>query len=233
MNNLNEKLLRKKSLEQLKKLNTIIKKSGGDINDKIKKSEKTKESDLPNSYYLDNPLDSNRKIDTFENFNKPKNDNTNMITKFNEFNSNDILESKNIENVMNAKEIKQYIIDNFKNKNIKREDELDNIIARIINKFGLSDKTEKALKGLVLNYVDYDINENIDDNNRPMYKNIPEDNLSYNPLTTGKYIKFANIEGQIQKIDEDNGFIYIDVIENNKHTYKKFKIKDIIKSLQY
>jgi hypothetical protein len=96
-------LLRDKSKKQMEELNRTIKKSGGDIQDRVRKSEKTKENKIPNAYYMDNPFDSNRKdaIDTWEHWSKngahhksvamksrdPKNKPTSMYTKFENFNS--------------------------------------------------------------------------------------------------------------------------------------------------
>lgn len=61
-------LLRDKNKKQMEELNKTIKKSGGDIQDKVKNSEQTKEDGIDNIMYMDNPFDSNRKIDTFEGF---------------------------------------------------------------------------------------------------------------------------------------------------------------------
>jgi hypothetical protein len=66
---LNESLLRDKSKQQMTQLNRTIKSAGGDIQDIVKKGEKTKESELPNTYYMDNPFDSKRtSIETQEHF---------------------------------------------------------------------------------------------------------------------------------------------------------------------
>ena len=68
MDNMNESLLRKSTKEKMDKLYKEIKKQGGDIGERVSKSEKTKESDIPNAYHINNPFDGKRKIDTFESF---------------------------------------------------------------------------------------------------------------------------------------------------------------------
>lgn len=67
---LTEQLLRKDTKKRMENLYKTIKKSGGDIGEKVRKSEKSKEDKMPNSFYMDNPFGSNRKIDTWENFMK-------------------------------------------------------------------------------------------------------------------------------------------------------------------
>ena len=68
---MNESLLRSNSKRQMIELNKTIKKSGGDIQDRVRKGEKKKENKMPNAYYMDNPFDSKRKsIDTWEDFTK-------------------------------------------------------------------------------------------------------------------------------------------------------------------
>jgi len=80
-------LLRKSSLNQLKRLNKEIKRQGGDIEDKRNKSEEK----LPNAYWIHNPIDADnkgkRKIATYEEHAKidiPEN-NEKLITKFENF----------------------------------------------------------------------------------------------------------------------------------------------------
>jgi membrane-associated HD superfamily phosphohydrolase len=65
-----ETILRDKSRKQFQDIHKQMNKSGGDIGEKVRKSEKTKEDKLPNSYYMDNPFGSNRKIETYEDFSK-------------------------------------------------------------------------------------------------------------------------------------------------------------------
>lgn len=68
---INESLLRSNSKKQMTELNKTIKKAGGDIQDRVRKSEKRKENKMPNAYYMDNPFDTRRKsIDTWEDFTK-------------------------------------------------------------------------------------------------------------------------------------------------------------------
>jgi len=70
-NKLNENSLpREKSIEQLKKLQKTIDSSGGDIEKKVRTTSKTKEFNIPNTIYMDNPITSGRKISTYENFSK-------------------------------------------------------------------------------------------------------------------------------------------------------------------
>lgn len=67
----NESLLRSNSKKQMTELNKTIKRSGGDIQDRVRKGEKRKENKMPNAYYMDNPFDARRKsIDTWEDFTK-------------------------------------------------------------------------------------------------------------------------------------------------------------------
>lgn len=65
----NESLLRDKTKTQMEELNRTIKSAGGDIQDIVKKGEQTKEYQIPNTYYMDNPFDTNRtSIETQEHF---------------------------------------------------------------------------------------------------------------------------------------------------------------------
>lgn len=59
----------KHNLEQIKRLRDMTR--GKDIGDIVEKGEKKKEGDMPNAYWIDNPLD--RVVDTYESF--IKNDN--------------------------------------------------------------------------------------------------------------------------------------------------------------
>lgn len=67
-NKINEQLIRKDSKKRMERLYKEIKKSGGDIGEKVSKSQKRKEDGMPNAYYINNPFDGKRHIDTFENF---------------------------------------------------------------------------------------------------------------------------------------------------------------------
>ena len=64
-------LPRKHNLEQMKRLRQLSK---GDIGDVVAKGQKKKESEMANSYWIDNPLD--RSIDTYESFIKKDNKQT-------------------------------------------------------------------------------------------------------------------------------------------------------------
>lgn len=70
---INENLSRKHNMDQMNKLQKTIDASGGDIESKVRKSSKSKESMMPNAIYMDNPLTSNRKISTYESFTKTDN----------------------------------------------------------------------------------------------------------------------------------------------------------------
>jgi len=61
-------LPRKHNLEQLKRIRKLTK---GDIGDIVSKESKKKEKDMPNSYWMNNPLDRN--VDTYESFIKKDN----------------------------------------------------------------------------------------------------------------------------------------------------------------
>lgn len=66
----NESFMRASSKKQMEDLNRTIQKSGGDIADKVRRSEQTKEDKMPNSMYMDNPFNSNRKVDSYEEYQK-------------------------------------------------------------------------------------------------------------------------------------------------------------------
>jgi len=59
--------------KQQQKLYKTIKAAGGDIGDKVRKGEKTKEDKMPNAIYMDNPWGSSRHIDTYSKF-QPRNE---------------------------------------------------------------------------------------------------------------------------------------------------------------
>jgi hypothetical protein len=68
MKHLDESMLRDKSKQQMMNLKKTIDNAGGDIADKVYKSEQSKEGDMPNSYHLDNPFASSRRIETYGDF---------------------------------------------------------------------------------------------------------------------------------------------------------------------
>ena len=71
MNNndrIDESLMRSSTKERMQKLYNEIKKSGGDIGEKVSKSEKHKQTDMPNAFHIDNPFGSGRHIDTYESY---------------------------------------------------------------------------------------------------------------------------------------------------------------------
>jgi hypothetical protein len=59
-------LMREKTFKQMQDLQKEVDKSGGDIAQRVRKDEQTKENKLPNAYYMDNPFKSNREISTNE-----------------------------------------------------------------------------------------------------------------------------------------------------------------------
>lgn len=67
-NKINEQLIRKESKKKMDRLYKEIKKAGGDIGEKVAKSQQRKETNMPNAYYINNPFDGKRHIDTFESF---------------------------------------------------------------------------------------------------------------------------------------------------------------------
>lgn len=68
-NILNEQqMLRDESKKRWQKLYKDIQKQGGDIGDKVRKDQKTKEDKEPNCYYMNNPWDGKRHVDTYESF---------------------------------------------------------------------------------------------------------------------------------------------------------------------
>lgn len=97
-----ESLMRDSTKRQMTELNRAIKKSGGDIQDIVKRGEKTKEYQIPNSMYMDNPFDTTRSsIDTWDHWSKtgahfktvamksrdPKSMPVSMYTKMSDFTS--------------------------------------------------------------------------------------------------------------------------------------------------
>ena len=64
----NESLMRTDSKKRWQKLYNIIKNQGGDIGEKVARSQKTKETSMPNAYYINNPWDGQRHVDTYESF---------------------------------------------------------------------------------------------------------------------------------------------------------------------
>jgi len=56
----NESLMRQSSVEQMKRIRAEITKQGGDIEDKVDKTDRN----FPNQYWINNPFD--RHIDTYE-----------------------------------------------------------------------------------------------------------------------------------------------------------------------
>ena len=61
-----ENLMRKSSLTQMKRINAEIKKQGGDIEDKVDKTDRN----FPNQYWVDNPFDSDREVATYDDYAK-------------------------------------------------------------------------------------------------------------------------------------------------------------------
>jgi len=61
-----ENLMRKSTLTQMKRINAEIKKQGGDIEDKVDKTDRN----FANQYWVDNPFDSSREISTYDNYAK-------------------------------------------------------------------------------------------------------------------------------------------------------------------
>ena len=68
INKINEQLMRSESKKRWQKLYNNVKKQGGDIGEKVAKSEQTKQTSIPNAYYINNPWDGKRHIDTYESF---------------------------------------------------------------------------------------------------------------------------------------------------------------------
>lgn len=64
----NENLMRDDTKKRMQKLYNTIKKAGGDIGEKVSKSEKSRENKMANVYYMNNPFDGVRTIDTYEGF---------------------------------------------------------------------------------------------------------------------------------------------------------------------
>lgn len=80
-NKLDESLMRDSTKKQMMNLKKTIDASGGDIESKVRKGSKTKESRIPNTMYMDNPFGSNRQIDTWEHFSKNDANNKSIAAK--------------------------------------------------------------------------------------------------------------------------------------------------------
>lgn len=65
---MNESMLRNDTKKKMVKLYKEVEKSGGDIGDKVRKNEKMKEENIPNTLHNDNPFSGKRHIETFEQF---------------------------------------------------------------------------------------------------------------------------------------------------------------------
>jgi hypothetical protein len=74
-------LIRKSSLDQLKKLRGEVNKAGGDIADKVAKGSRRKENKMANSIWMDNPVD--RQVDTINQHIHIENEN--RVVPFSEF----------------------------------------------------------------------------------------------------------------------------------------------------
>lgn len=57
-----ENLMRKSTLNQMNRINQEIKKAGGDIEDKVDKTDRN----FPNQYWVENPFDREKQADTID-----------------------------------------------------------------------------------------------------------------------------------------------------------------------
>jgi len=121
MKKINEHLLRKESEIQMNNLLKTIDAAGGDIGDKVSRSEKTKETSMPNAFHIDNPFKRKKKrISTYEDFTKTDNKKkTKAMNIFNEAVDENIVEGDTIlidEDILKShKNIPQKDLDKIKN----------------------------------------------------------------------------------------------------------------------
>jgi len=218
-------LPRKYNLEQMKRLRQLSK---GDIGDVVTKGQKKKESEMANSYWIDNPLD--RTIDTYESFIKKDNK----------------LIPKSIKEGLEWDEEALIIWENYVNQNedfVKKNFmNTDLIIQDIINKYkyknGINEMSEE-FEILLDNYLNLELTESVHNKgmgpgNTSFYstnsKQILTPQLSIDLLQIGKFVKIGNIEGYINSLDKEN--VYISTVPGlgniEKVPFKKFlkQIKD-------
>ena len=218
-------LPRKHNLDQLKRLRSLTK--GKDIGDIVKKGEKRKESNMPNAYWIDNPLD--RKIDTYESFIKKDNKlKTKPIMEEYTFDDQSFIIWQNY-----LMQNKEFVKNNYMN--------IDLIVRDIIDKNeykeGIDDMSDDFY-GLVDNYLNTEmVDESVynrgvgpgnDDFFRNNVKQILTSQKGTNLLQIGKFVKVGKIEGYISSIDNDNVYISSTLGDNKleKLSFKKF-IKEL------
>lgn len=133
-NKLNENSLpREKSIEQLKKLQKTIDSSGGDIEKKVRTTSKTKEFNIPNTIYMDNPITSGRKISTYENFSKTESNKSTKPREKGKMCNFGQFKCESVDNSLNESTRKDFII-NYKDEliqSIKNLKKLANIYGQV------------------------------------------------------------------------------------------------------
>lgn len=213
-------LPRKHNLEQLRKLRKITK--GQDIGDIVAKGEKKKEGNMPNAYWIDNPIDRN--VDTYENF----------IKKDNKVQTKAIKESLNLEE--DAFIIwENYLIQNedFINDNsMDYEIIIDDIIKQNEYKEGIEEMRD-LFNDIIQNHFDMElVEESVANKGKGpgndsffsnSFKQILTTQISPSILQIGKQVKVGKIEGIINSVD--NEFVYITPLdggEPEKISFKKF-----------
>lgn len=224
-------LPRKHNLEQLKKLRRITK--GKDIGDVVKKDEHKKESDMPNSYWIDNPVD--RKIDTYESF--IKSDNKQKIDEYysqydarifalvdNYISDNkDLLEEFDIEEIVDG--VIEYNSDKFAEEELysMRDD-----IRDLVSQYKGESEGEFAMSESV-------INRGVGPGNNDFFiNNKKQVNTSLNGtyLKVGKNVNIGKKNLIIDAIDNNNVYLYdgIDIVKYSLGEFFK-KLDDMNESI--
>jgi len=242
MNNdkINENLMRKSTKERMEKLYGEIKKSGGDIGERVSKSEKYKESDMPNAYHIDNPFGSSRHIDTFESYCLKE---SKKIEDF-DINKKDIKKIKKELDELKD-EIKEYKKENGEddkyNELITKKEFLCNRLDKIEGKIKESRGSINSLEDMYTNpdgrgidiSDDNWIKGTDDDKLRPMFNNHPniKDRYPIDILRIGKDITIGEQKGKIISIK--NRVVEVDIInDKNKHEIKKYDLIKLLKDLK-
>lgn len=216
-------LMRQSSIDQMRKIKDIIRKNGGDIADKVKKSSKKKEEKMPNELWSNNPYD--RTIDSIEDdmtidvpiksSHKGVSEKNNNIAmkKFEEFNEkndneNQILKMSQFESKCNDCKDCDCEKDDDKEKDIKEKD---------------TKSDEKDVNENTDNDNYYDIMRNM--NTIQNWDNFhTKSNNSMREVLRGRQITVGDITGYVNKIEGKD--VFVDTIKG----VEVLNIKDVSKA---